>query len=106
MQFSLQSLSSTTVDSTPCLQVNVNVERYQFDAPEGAQRTIVQGKAKLRNLNTIFLTSLRPEDTGGLSGMIFTLADRGARKVTIVGPENTAALIATMRHFLNRCVVA
>jgi len=104
MTYSLQSLSSATVDSTACLHVSVNTERYQFDAPEGAQRTIVQGKARLRNLNTIFLTSLRPEDMGGLSGMIFTLADRGSRKITIIGPENTGALIATMRHFLTRCV--
>lgn len=102
MSYSFQSLSSNTSDSSVAISLSCNVGRYLFDAPEGAQRTIVQGKAKLRGMNTIFLTSLRPEDCGGLSGMLFTLADRGTKEVTIVGPENTAAYISTMRNFLAR----
>lgn len=83
----VQIVSTPTAD-TPggCLVLHFDNRRYLFGRiAEGTQRTMVQRKVSLAKIQDIFLSGcINWEATGGLLGMILTLADLKAASVADV----------------------
>ncbi|KAJ2754484.1 hypothetical protein IWQ56_006498, partial [Coemansia nantahalensis] len=53
-------------------------------------------------LTAVFLTRVDWENMGGLPGMLLTLADSGARNMTVCGGHNLTHAMAATRHFVLR----
>ncbi|KAK3295463.1 uncharacterized protein B0H64DRAFT_395327 [Chaetomium fimeti] len=87
----VQILSTPTAD-TPggCLMLHFDNRRYLFGRiAEGTQRTMVQRKVSLARIQDIFLTGcIDWEATGGLLGMILTLADLKAASIADIELTN------------------
>ncbi|EAQ91458.1 hypothetical protein CHGG_03393 [Chaetomium globosum CBS 148.51] len=87
----VQILSTPTAD-TPggCLMLHFDNRRYLFGRiAEGSQRTLVQRKVSLAKIQDIFLTGcINWEATGGLLGMILTLADLKAASAADIDLTN------------------
>ncbi|KAL2136592.1 hypothetical protein VTI74DRAFT_2897 [Chaetomium olivicolor] len=88
----VQIVSAPTAD-TPgaCLLLHFDNRRYLFGRmAEGIQRTMVQRKISLSKIHDIFLSGCVDWDaTGGLLGMILTLADMKAASGADVKQANT-----------------
>ncbi|KAK4155178.1 hypothetical protein C8A00DRAFT_31975 [Chaetomidium leptoderma] len=126
----VQIVSTPTAD-TPgaCLMLHFDNRRYLFGRmAEGTQRTMVQRKLSLAKIHDIFLTgSIDWEATGGLLGLILTLADLKASSaadiqvvneklrnkgkkdlksvlahLNIHGGKNLVHMLATARRFILR----
>ncbi|KAH6849688.1 hypothetical protein B0I37DRAFT_369596 [Chaetomium sp. MPI-CAGE-AT-0009] len=128
----VQIVSTPTAD-TPggCLMLHFDNRRYLFGRiAEGSQRTMVQRKVSLAKIQDIFLTGcIDWEATGGLLGMILTIADlkaasiadmelmnekrkkgkkdkdkdqSGLTHLNIHGGKNLVHLLATARRFILR----
>ncbi|KAK4240581.1 hypothetical protein C8A03DRAFT_13085 [Achaetomium macrosporum] len=87
----VQIVSTPTAD-TPgaCLMLHFDNRRYLFGRlAEGTQRTFVQRKVSLAKITDIFLTGrIDWQTTGGLLGMILTLADLKATSVAALEEVN------------------
>jgi ribonuclease Z len=87
----VQIVSTPTAD-TPggCIMLHFDNRRYLFGRiAEGTQRTMVQRKVSLAKIQDIFLTgSINWDTTGGLLGMILTLADLKAASVADIDLTN------------------
>ncbi|KAH6636060.1 hypothetical protein F5144DRAFT_566178 [Chaetomium tenue] len=87
----VQILSTPTAD-TPggCLMLHFDNRRYLFGRiAEGSQRTMVQRKVSLAKIQDVFLTGcINWEATGGLLGMILTLADLKAASAADIDLTN------------------
>ncbi|KAL2147594.1 hypothetical protein VTI28DRAFT_8048 [Corynascus sepedonium] len=126
----VQIVSTPTAD-TPgaCLMLHFDNRRYLFGRmAEGTQRNMVQRKVSLAKIHDIFLTGRIDWDaTGGLLGMILTIADLKAASIADVesineklrsqgkkdnksvtahlnihGGRNLVHLLATARRFILR----
>jgi ribonuclease Z len=89
----VQVVSTPTAD-TPggCLVLHFDNRRYLFGRmAEGTQRHMIQRKISLARIHDIFLTgSIDWDATGGLLGMILTIADLKASSVADVESFNEA----------------
>ncbi|PJF16589.1 hypothetical protein PSACC_03628 [Paramicrosporidium saccamoebae] len=98
----VQVLGGGTLDGGCSLLLCFNERRYLFSCSEGTQRLCGQHHLRLSRLQAVFLPRLEWNRTGGLPGLICTLADAGAGELSLVGPRNTAHYIASLRAFLRR----
>ena len=80
-------------------------DRYLFGKIcEGAQRSITENKIRLSKLENIFLTGkLDWASTGGLAGLILTIADQGKSKLILnYGNKLIDYVISSWRYFVFR----
>ena len=87
------------------LLTNVFGEKYLFGKiAEGAQRSITENKIKLSKLENIFLTGeLNWSSTGGLAGLILTIADQGKQKIILnYGNHLINYIVSSWRYFVFR----
>eukprot|EP01125_Pyxidicula_operculata_P016438 TRINITY_DN5659_c0_g1_i1.p1 TRINITY_DN5659_c0_g1~~TRINITY_DN5659_c0_g1_i1.p1 ORF type:complete len:871 (-),score=205.67 TRINITY_DN5659_c0_g1_i1:247-2859(-) len=106
MKIYIQILGTATGDTTPSLYINVETnkgsKRYLFNCGEGTQRFCVQHPVKLSKFDHFFFTKLDWEHIGGLPGSILTLYDARVRKISLIGPRNTAKFLECTRYFVSR----
>lgn len=62
-------------DSTPSVLLFTDKRRYCFNVSEGFQRFCVEHKMKMTRLDRVFFTRTTARTSGGLVGMLLTLAD-------------------------------
>lgn len=87
------------------LLTNVYGEKYLFGKiGEGAQRAITENKIRLSKLENIFLTGeLDWSSTGGLAGLILTIADQGKQKIILnYGNQLINYVVSSWRYFVFR----
>ncbi|KAG0668810.1 hypothetical protein C6P45_004350 [Maudiozyma exigua] len=87
------------------LLTNVHGEKYMFGKiGEGAQRAITENKIRLSKLENIFLTGeLDWSSTGGLAGLILTIADQGKQKIILnYGNSLVNYVVSSWRYFVFR----
>ncbi|KAJ1862904.1 hypothetical protein LPJ73_000647, partial [Coemansia sp. RSA 2703] len=103
MKWSVQIVRPSThnVESTSVL-INFPSGRYLFNCSEGTQRLSFENKVRVSKLTAVFLTRVDWSSMGGLPGMLLTLADTGAKNLTISGGHNLTHAIAATRHFILR----
>lgn len=102
MRAFLQILGTGARDSPPSVLLFFDNHRYLFNAGEGAQRVCINSRTKLQQINHLFLTSSNWVNTGGLPGLLLTLADGGTKAVGVTGPNNLHHLLYSTRHFVTR----
>lgn len=91
----------------PSLLLFFDEHRYMFGCGEGTQRACFQHQVRLSRLRAVFLSRLEWTHSGGLPGMICTVADSGGvTNVQLVGPPGTVHLVASLRAFLRRSHLA
>ncbi|KXX76880.1 Ribonuclease Z 1 [Madurella mycetomatis] len=87
----VQIVSTPTAD-TPgaCLMLHFDSQRYLFGpVAEGTQRVMVQRKVSLSKIQNIFLTGrIDWQGTGGMLGMILTIAELKATSKAHIDQEN------------------
>lgn len=99
----VQVLGGGAADGGNALLVFFDERRYLVGCGEGTQRFCCHHHVRLGKLAAIFLPRLEWICSGGLPGMICTVADSSAIPgLTLVGPKNTAHFIGTLRPFLRR----
>ena len=76
-------------DTTPSVLLFTDKKRYCFNVGEGFQRFCVEHKLKMTRLERVFFTRTTSKATGGVIGMLLTLAD--ASGVTVGGPLTAKA---------------
>ncbi|KAJ2080372.1 hypothetical protein H4R24_003113 [Coemansia sp. RSA 988] len=103
MKWNVQVIKSSTHNSgSTSILVNFTSGRYLFNCGEGAQRLSFENRARMSKLTAVFLTRVDWDCMGGLPGMLLTLADTGARNMTICGGHNLVHALAATRHFVLR----
>lgn len=83
-------------------------QRYLFNVGEGFQRFCVEHRIKLSKISSILATRVTTEATGGLPGMLLTMADTtagglltGHAQLTVHGPPGLHTLVNGFRTFVN-----
>ncbi|KAG7256768.1 hypothetical protein CRUP_038047, partial [Coryphaenoides rupestris] len=82
----LQVVGAGSRDSGASLYVFSDFNRYLFNCGEGTQRLMHEYKLKASHLDNIFITRMKWDNIGGLSGMILTLKDIGVPECVLSGP--------------------
>ncbi|XP_056609441.1 zinc phosphodiesterase ELAC protein 2-like [Triplophysa dalaica] len=95
----VQVLGAGSRDNGPSLYVFSEYNRYLFNCGEGTQRLMQEHKVKIARLDNIFLTRMRWETVGGLSGMILTLKDTGVPEVVLSGPPQLEKFLQAIKVF-------
>ncbi|KAI7804020.1 zinc phosphodiesterase ELAC protein 2, partial [Triplophysa rosa] len=95
----VQVLGAGSRDNGPSLYVFSEYNRYLFNCGEGTQRLMQEHKVKIARLDNIFLTRMRWETVGGLSGMILTLKDTGVPEVVLSGPTQLEKYLQAIKVF-------
>ena len=80
------------------LPVRTAPRQYLFNACEGLQRHAADTHTQLGGIGTLFCSRLHGGAAGGLSGLVYALADRGSARLEVYGPPGTASLLAAMRQ--------
>lgn len=83
-------------------------QRYLFNVGEGFQRFCVEHRVKLTKISSVLATRVTTEATGGLPGMLLTMADTtagglltGHVGMTVHGPPGLHTLVNAFRTFVN-----
>lgn len=104
----LLGLGVDTQDTTPCVLLFFDNERYLFNCGEGFQRFCIEHKVKSAKINDIFFTRATTEAAGGLPGLLLTLADKVATPIPgfektmgVYGPRGMRAFADCLRTFVN-----
>lgn len=87
MDYYARSISARTADSEPSLVLKFPTTQYLFNAGEGTQRAFGETVSTTKGLESIFLTGLSTDETGGLSG----------KSDAAVGPQS-CGLSSDIRH--------
>nr|XP_055050937.1 zinc phosphodiesterase ELAC protein 2 [Misgurnus anguillicaudatus] len=95
----VQVLGSGSRDNGPSLYVFSEYNRYLFNCGEGTQRLMQEHKVKIARLDNVFLTRMRWETVGGLSGMILTLKDTGVPQCVLSGPPQLEKYLQAIKVF-------
>lgn len=69
---------------------------------DSTQKFCNEYRIKLRNVDTVFVTSLAPHNISGLPALLLSLSDLGNKRLNIVGQIGIRNLIESMRVFTNR----
>ena len=86
-------------DTSPSVLLFTDSQRILFNVGEGVQRFAVEHGINIRRLNRICLTSVSARTTGGLTGMLLTMADgvtehhEDEPELKIHGPPRTERLM-------------
>jgi len=101
-------VGSDTGCAVPSALLFFDRQRYLFNVGEGFQRFCVEHKVKLTKINNVLTTRVTTEATGGLPGMLLTMADTtagglltGHVGMTIHGPPGLHTLVNAFRTFVN-----
>ncbi|KAI3896007.1 hypothetical protein MKW92_017970 [Papaver armeniacum] len=91
-----------TQDTSPSILLFFDDQRFIFNAGEGLQRFCTEHGIKLSKINHIFLSRVCSETTGGLAGLLLTLAGKGNKEmsVSIQGPSGLQFLVKAMKTFV------
>jgi ribonuclease Z len=94
--------------SAPSVLLFFDRARYLFNAGEGFQRFCVERRVRLARLSAVFTTRVGADATGGLPGMLLTMADTscggllaGHAALALHGPRGLQALVGAFRTFVN-----
>ena len=83
-------------DTTPSVLLFTDKRRYCFNIGEGFQRFCVEHKLKMTRLERVFFTRTTSKATGGVIGMLLTLADAaGATLGGMMAKEDDGGLATT-----------
>ncbi|ORZ12300.1 beta-lactamase-like protein [Absidia repens] len=102
MSTSLRFVGHSSSEGPPSIIYQHNNDHYLFNCREGTQRLAVEDKVKLSKLKSIFFTRTEWECTGGMPGMLLTLADAGLQNVNLFGGKNLTHYMASTRFFVYR----
>jgi ribonuclease Z len=101
-------VGSDTGCAVPSALLFFDRQRYLFNVGEGFQRFCVEHKIKLTKINNVLTTRVTTEATGGLPGMLLTMADTtagglltGHIGMTVHGPPGLHTLVNAFRTFVN-----
>ena len=101
-------VGSDTGCTVPSALLFFDRHRYLFNAGEGFQRFCVEHKVKLTKITSVLATRVTTEATGGLPGMLLTMADStagglltGHVGMTVHGPPGLHTLVNAFRTFVN-----
>ncbi|XP_042052514.1 tRNAse Z TRZ4, mitochondrial-like [Salvia splendens] len=91
-----------TQDTSPAVLLFFDKQRFIFNAGEGLQRFCTEHKIKLSKIDHIFLSRVCSETTGGLPGLLLTLAGMGdeGMSVNMWGPSDLKYLLDAMKSFI------
>jgi ribonuclease Z len=98
----LQIISCETADSSPSILVATENERFLFNSGDGSQRLCCEHRVRLAKMENVFLTHVGADATGGLPGMLLTIADIGRRALRLHGPPGIGRFMHATRHFMRR----
>ncbi|KNC47300.1 zinc phosphodiesterase ELAC protein 2 [Thecamonas trahens ATCC 50062] len=90
------------VDAPPSVALSFGSAGILFNCGEGTQRLCMNHKIRVKRFTHVALTSLRWAATGGLPGMLLTLADTGLTAINLTGPLYTEHWLDATRFFLQR----
>jgi len=88
-------------DTSASVLLFTDTQRILFNVGEGFQRFAVENGINIRKLNRIVLTQVNSRTTGGLTGMLLTMADGATEHrddeptLVIHGPPRTERLMGT-----------
>ncbi|KZV65463.1 Metallo-hydrolase/oxidoreductase [Peniophora sp. CONT] len=102
MQWSTSVITSKTADTEPMLVVTFDQAKYYFNAGEGTTRSVLQFGRGWRKAKAIFVTEVGTRTSGGLPGMLMSIADSSERKLDVVGPKGLLHQLASMRIYTYR----
>lgn len=101
-------VGSDTGCAVPSALLFFDRQRYLFNVGEGFQRFCVEHRVKLTKINSVLTTRVTTEATGGLPGMLLTMADTtagglltGHVGMTVHGPPGLHTLVNAFRTFVN-----
>ena len=106
MRLLVQVLGCGSPDAQGSVLVCTENARYLFGGGEGLQRLCVEHGVRLSKVEGIFLAQAAPACTGGLPGLLLTLADAGRRSIEVCGPPGLHDYLFGLRHFMMRSDVA
>lgn len=91
-----------TQDTSSSVLLFFDHQRFIFNAGEGLQRFCTEHKIKLSKIDHIFLSRVCSETSGGLPGLLLTLAGIGdeGMSVNIWGPSDLKYLVDAMKSFI------
>jgi hypothetical protein len=101
------ALGTDVDDTSPSVLLFTDSQRIAFNVGEGFQRFAVEHGINIRRLNRICLTSVSARTTGGLTGMLLTMADgvtehhEDEPELKIHGPPRTERLMGAFFFFLS-----
>ena len=101
------ALGTDVDDTSPSVLLFTDSQRIAFNIGEGFQRFAVEHGINIRRLNRICLTSVSARTTGGLTGMLLTMADgvtehhEDEPELKIHGPPRTERLMGAFFFFLS-----
>lgn len=118
IHWTIRTISVPGPDTDLSLYVAFDNERLLFGAGEGTQRAFIQKRLTMKSMQAVFLPDgghrARSGLPGGLrqllgdaanpAGVIMTASDAGMKKLTVVGPPDTAHYLATLRASVQRDV--
>ena len=100
------ALGTDVGDASPSVLLFTDSQRILFNVGEGFQRFAVEHGINIRRLNRVCLTSVSARTTGGLTGMLLTMADgvtehhEDEPELKIHGPPRTERLMGARRASL------
>ena len=95
------ALGTDAGDASPSVLLFTNRTRYVFNVGEGFQRFCVEHGVPLRKLDRIFFTRVCGQTSGGLAGMLLTMADGATEhhddepELHVHGPPRVERLMGT-----------
>lgn len=102
------ALGTDVDDTSPSVLLFTDSQRIAFNVGEGFQRFAVEHGINIRRLNRICLTSVSARTTGGLTGMLLTMADgvtehhEDEPELKIHGPPRTERLMGAFFFSFSR----
>ena len=98
----LTVLGTGAVDSPPSIYITYGGSGILFNVGEGTQRLCMDARIRVKRFSHIALSSLSWNNTGGLPGMLLTLADNGLTSISLTGPPGTGHFFDATRYFVQR----
>ncbi|KAG8779155.1 hypothetical protein FRC12_024609 [Ceratobasidium sp. 428] len=102
MRWHTRVVAGLTADTEPCISVHFDTAHYLFGCGEGTTRAFIQQKYGIKKSKAIFLTQTKISRSGGLPGMLMSLADSGVKEVSVLGPPGLNHYLASMRPYTFR----
>ncbi|KAK8880717.1 hypothetical protein M9Y10_003404 [Tritrichomonas musculus] len=89
----IETISGRTLDTSPSFILNIQNNKYAFNIPEMFQRSILATHTKIKNFQSVFITSLYPDSVGGLSCFILQSYFQKKELFQIIGPKEIPEVI-------------
>ena len=82
----------------PAAALSCRPRQYLFNTAEGLQRQATERGLQLDGVGSVLFTRLRDGAAGGLSGLVYSLLERGAPRLEVYGPKGSAAMVSSMQQ--------